>query len=164
MKTEFQIKLKTGDMYRFLMYHAYHGASGIFSVVAGLALVLYYVLPVSSRTQNSWIYLLFGVLFLVYQPWTLYTNAVRQVKLNPAFQKPLHYAVSDEGIAVQQGESSAQAGWEQVTKVRETGRSIFVYTGKKNAYIWVKKQLGKQEAQVRALLEKHVPAQKRKLK
>ena len=164
MKTEFEIKMAPGDMYRFLMYHAYHSFSGIFSIIAGLILLVLFFVNKGNNTPNGWIYLLFGVLFLAYQPWTLYTSSVKQVKLNPTFKKPLRYIVSDESIAVRQGEDAGQVSWEDVRKVRESAKNILVYTGKKNACIWVKSQLGQNETEVRELLKKHVSPEKIKLK
>lgn len=164
MKAKFDIKVTTGDMYRFMMYHAYHGFSGPFSVAAGAALIIYYIVNRAGGTENVWMYLAFGILFLLYQPWTLYTRAAKQVKLSAVFKKPLTYLVSEEGITVKQEENSNQIGWESVYKVRETARSIFVYTSSRNAYIWVKDQMGKKEPEVRGLIKQFVPERKRKLK
>lgn len=164
METEFEVRMTTGSMYRFLMYHAYHSFSGGFSILAGAALLVFYFLRLGKGTPNVWIYLLFGLLFLLYEPWTLYTASVRQVKLNPVYKHPVHYRVSAEGIAVQQGENTGQVGWESVQRVRETSQSILVYTGKKNACIWIKAQLGESAAPVRELLKKYVPADRLKLR
>lgn len=163
MNTEFEIKIKTMDMYRFLMYHAYHGASGVFSIVAGLALIAFFFIR-RGQLENSWIFLVFGVLFLAYLPWTLLNRAAQQVKLGTAFKKPLKYILSEEGVSVRQEEAAAEVAWEDICRVRETGSSILVYTGKKNAFIWVKSQMGDQETKVRELLRAHVPAKNLSLK
>ena len=34
MKAKFSIKVAQKNMYNFMMYYAYHGVSGIFSIVA----------------------------------------------------------------------------------------------------------------------------------
>lgn len=164
MKTEFEIKMTTGSMYRFLVYHAYHSFAGIFSIVAGAGLIGFYFANLQSSVSNVWIYLLFGLLFLLYEPWTLYTGSVKQVKLNPVYRKPLHYSISEEGIAVQQGDETGQVKWEDVRLVRETSQSILVYTGKKNACIWIKEQLGQKETLVREILKAYVLSDKLKLK
>ncbi len=161
MKAEFEIQITTGSMYRFLMYHTYHELSGIFSIIAGTVLLALYFW--ARGGVNSWIYLLFSILFFVYQPWTLYTGAVKQAKLNPVFKKPLGYSVSDDGIVVTQGEASNEAKWESVLKVCETRQSILVYTNPKSAFIWVKSQMGTQEPAVRKLILSHVDAKKAKL-
>ena len=163
MKAEFEIKITTGSMYRFLMYHTYHELSGIFSIIAGAVLLALYIWARRGNGVNSWIYLAFSILFFVYLPWTLYTRAARQARLNPVFKKPLGYFVSDEGIIVTQGKESNEAKWESVLKVRETGQSILIYTNPKSAFIWVKAQMGTQEAAVRELILAHVDAKKEKL-
>lgn len=163
MKAKFEIQITTGSMYRFLMYHAYHEISGRFSIVAGIVLLALYAWALSGESVNSWIYLLFSILFFVYQPWTLYTQAAKQAKLNPVFKKPLEYFVSDDGIVVTQGKESNEAKWENVLKVRETKQSILVYTHPKSAFIWVKAQMGAQEPAVRELICAHVDAKKVKL-
>lgn len=164
MKTEFDIKVTTNDMYRFLMYHAYHGFSGIFSIAAGAALIIYYILHRTGNVANVWMYLVFGILFLIYQPWTLFTRAAKQVQLSPVFKKPLGYSLSEEGITVAQDENTSRIAWEGVCKVCETSKSILVYTSSRNAYIWVKDQMGGKETAVRELLKQYVPAKKLKLK
>lgn len=162
MKSEFEINITTGSMYRFLMYHMYHSFQGIFSIVAGLGVLTLFLVFRDSR--QSWIYLLFGILFLVYEPWSLYTRAVKQAKLNPVFKKPLRYLVTDQGVTVNQDEAVNEAPWENICKVRETGRSIYVYTSVRNAFIWEKKQMGKETETVKQLLLTHVDPKKRKLK
>lgn len=164
MKSEFKIKMTTGAMYQFLMYHTYHKLSGFFSIILGLILIGYFMTPSGRSAQNSLVYLLFGILFLVYEPWTLYTKAAQQARLNPVFKEPLNYIVSEEGIQIVQGEASNELGWEHVFKVRETGQSLLVYTNQKNAFIWIKKQMGAEQQTVKELIRAHVPANKRKLK
>lgn len=163
MNAEFEIRIKTMDMYRFLMYHAYHGASGVFSIAAGLVLIAFFFIR-GEQLDNSWMFLVFGILFLVYLPWTLLNRAAQQVKLGDAFKKPLRYILSQEGVTVRQEESAAEVAWKDVCRVRETGSCILVYTGKKNAFIWVKSQMGDQETKVRELLKVHVPEKKLSLK
>ena len=107
MKAKFSIKVTQRNMYNFMMYYAYHGVSGIFSIVAAAALL---------------------------------------------------------GLAVWSGTHGGEIPWSAVTRVCETSQSIFVYTGKRNAFIWVKSQLGNNEKAVRNLLTAQVPESRRKLK
>lgn len=164
MEAKFEIQVTTGSMYRFLMYHTYHELSGIFSIAAGFAVLALYFWSAGGESVNSWIYLVFSALFFAYQPWALYTRAARQTKLNPVFKNPLSYLVSDAGIVVAQGKDANEIQWESVRKVRETRRSIYVYTSAKSAFIWVKSQMGEQEEAARKLLASHVSAGKVKLR
>ena len=164
MRTEFDMKINTMAMYRFLMNHVYSGLSGWISILTGAGMIAYYFMyGKDSGSSNPWIFLFFGVLFLVYMPWTLYSKAVRQTKLNPVFKHPLHYVLTEETLEVQQAEASNQIEWEKVWMVRETAQSILVYTGKKNAFIWVKSQL-QNEKEVRAILKKVMNPKRLKLK
>lgn len=162
MNAEFEIKVTRKAMYRFLLYHTYHSASGLVSIVAGVGLLLYFFLGTAGA--NHWIYAAFGILLLIYLPWTLFMQAAKQTQLNPVFKKPLHYVVSESGIRVEQEEASNEIAWEQVRRVCETRQSILVYTGAKNAFIWIRVQMGSEEAAVRALLVKNVDAKRLKLK
>ena len=101
MRTEFDMKINTMAMYRFLMNHTYRGMNGLFSILAGIGLIAYYVLSgKDTGSSNSWIFLVFGVLFLVYQPWTLYSKALKQTKLNPVFKHPLHYVTGQRNAFI----------------------------------------------------------------
>ena len=91
MKAKFEIRMTNQDMYNFLMYHSYHGFTGIFSIAAGIALLAYFFWCAGTGRENSFLYPLFGVLFLVYQPWTLFISSAKQVSSNPVFQKPIGY-------------------------------------------------------------------------
>lgn len=152
MKAKFEIKMTNQDMYNFLMYHSYHGFTGIFSIVAGIVLLGYFFWCMGTGRDSSFLYPLFGILFLVYQPWTLFISSAKQVTSNPVFQKPIVYEISENGITVSQDGETNEIGWDGVCRIREDKRSIFVYTGAKNACIWPKKQLGNQITEVKKIL------------
>ena len=158
MKAKFEIRMTNQDMYNFLMYHSYHGFTGIFSIAAGIALLAYFFWCAGTGRENSFLYPLFGVLFLVYQPWTLFISSAKQVSSNPVFQKPIGYELSEKGITVSQDGQTNEIGWDGVRRIREDKRSIFVYTGAKNACIWPKKQLGSQATEVRTILDACAPS------
>lgn len=63
MKAKFSIKVTQRNMYNFMMYYAYHGVSGIFSIVAAAALLGLAVWSGTHGGENTWLYALFGVLF-----------------------------------------------------------------------------------------------------
>lgn len=151
-KTSFDIKITNRDMYNFLMYHSYHSFTGGFSIAAGAALLAYDVWCRMQGSGSSVLYPFFGILFLIYQPWTLFISSAKQVTTNPVFSKPIHYELSENGITVSQDGQTTEIGWDGVFRIREGRRSILVYTGKKNACIWPKSQLGDQKETVKQLL------------
>ena len=79
MKAKFSIKVTQRNMYNFMMYYAYHGVSGIFSIVAAAALLGPAVWSGTHGGENTWLYALFGVLFAVYQPWTLFIHSAKHL-------------------------------------------------------------------------------------
>ena len=84
MTLEFDIKISDKDMYRFNMHHAYTGFQGIFATVIGLA-----VLTVAALTRGkvesvyTLLYLVFGVMFLIYMPVSLWMRSKRQILVSP---------------------------------------------------------------------------------
>lgn len=164
MRAEINIKIETKHMYHFLMYHIYHGVSGALSVIAGALLLISSVAIQDMQSTNKWLFLFFGVLFLAYQPWSLYIKAARQVKLSPIFKQPLTYILTEQELVVAQGETSNTVAWDTIYRVRETSQSILVYTSSRNAFIWVKSQMGSQEAEVRKILCSCVDAKRLSLK
>ena len=158
MKAKFEVKMTNQDMYHFLMYHSYHGFTGIFSIVAGIVLLGYFFWCLGTGREASFLYPFFGVLFLIYQPWTLFISSAKQVTSNPVFRNPIGYELSENGITVSQDGVVNEIGWDGVRRVCEDKRCIFVYTGAKNACIWPKKQLGSQMTQVQQILASCVPS------
>lgn len=177
MSVEFEVKMTPKMMFHFSMYHAYHSFAGWFSIAAGLILIGFYIWNGAGLEMRNLWNLIFGILFLLYEPLALYSRSVQTVKLNVVYKHPLHYTVSGEGIEVRQakpqggmdaeeyvesllGPGPTVAGWDSVIQVRETPESFFVYTGKKNACIWPMDQLGAQREEVRKILSECVPAEK----
>ena len=82
----------------------------------------------------------------------------------PMFQEPLEYTLNENGIKVEQKEEEAQITWEDVSKVRETGKSIFVYTSPLRAFIFPKVQYQDQVNTVKEIIKEHVKEDKCKWK
>lgn len=80
------------------------------------------------------------------------------------FQEPLLYTLNDEGIKIQQKEEEAQITWDDVSKVKESGKSIFVYTSPLSAFIFPKNQYDNQVEEVKQIIKEHVKEEKCKWK
>ena len=85
---EVDVKIQAGDLYDYLLMHTYNGPSGLLGSCFGALLV------VIALLKSQWIYLIAGIVLLLYLPWTLFVKSRRQA-LNPAFLKPLHYVLDD---------------------------------------------------------------------
>lgn len=153
MNLEFDVKIDSGVLYDYMLHHTYSGAAGILGSAAG-------ALGVVAFFMNGYpLYLILGAVILIYQPVSLFLRAKKQA-LSPVFKEPLHYTMTEEGVAVSQGETEQFQKWEDMYKAVSTGRSLILYTGKINASIFPRKDLGEKQVDVIAMISKHMPPKK----
>lgn len=155
---EFDVQIKAGDLYDYMLRHTYNGFSGIFGSLVGALMV------VGGVLTNSILLIIAGVVLLCYLPWTLFIKSRQQMLANPAFKQPLHYVLDAEGIEVSQGEEIQRQQWGDIWKAVSTGKSIIVYTSKVNACIFPKRDLKDRTSQVIQVLSTHLPASKVKIR
>ena len=155
---ELDIKISDKDLYDYMMAHSYNSASGILgSCVGGLMVVV-------ALLNGHWIYLICGVVLLLYLPFNLRIKSKQQALNNPAFQKTLHYTLDEEGITISLGEERQSQKWSDMYKAISTNRSIIVYTSRVNATIFPRKQLGDDLVQVIGMISTHMPPKKVKIR
>ena len=155
---ELDVKITSGDLYDFLLRHSYNSVSGLLGAVIGALGVIVGI------SRQYWIYLILGVVILLYLPWTLFIKSKQQVANNPVFKKPLHYVLDENGITISQGDSSTCQSWEDCLKAVSTGRSIIVYTAKNNATIFPKSQMQDKTTDVIEMISTHMPPAKVKIR
>lgn len=155
---ELDIKIEAADLYDYMLMHSYNSAGGILGSAFGAVLVVF------SLMNGQWIFLAGGVVLLAYLPCTLFLKSRRQALQNPAFRKPLHYVLDEDGICISQGEASARQSWEDMVKAVSTGRSIILYTSRINATIFPRAQLGDKKAAVIEMIATHMSPDKVKIR
>ena len=158
MEIEFDVKITSNVLYDYMLRHTYSSLSGVIGSVVG---VLMLILFASNRQP---ICLIIGAVILLYLPWTLFLRSRQQALNTPAFKKPLHYRLSDEGIEVSQDDTVEQMGWDGMVKAVSTVNSIIVYTTKTNACIFPKKDLGDKKYKVIEIISTHMPPGKVKIR
>ena len=158
MEIEFDVKMTAGDLYDYMLHHTYSSASGLIGEVVGALLVVAFFMGA------GWIYLIAGLVILAYLPVSLFMKSKQQFLLNPAFKKPLHYKLTEEGIAVSQVEETQAQKWEDMHKAVSTTRSLIVYTTPVNATIFPKRELGELAPGVIEIISKHMPPKKVKIR
>ena len=107
---ELDVKITSGDLYDFLLRHSYNSVSGLLGAVIGALGVIVGI------SRQYWIYLILGVVILLYLPWTLYIKSKQQAVNNPVFKEPLHYVLDENGVTISQGDSSTCQKWEDCLK------------------------------------------------
>lgn len=155
---ELDVKIESKDLYDYMLRHSYNSAVGIIGSCFGAMVI------VLALMTTQWIYLIFGLIILLYLPWTLFFRSKRQVLSNPSFQKPLHYLLDDHGLTISQGEDSVQYLWEEMHKAVSTGRSIILYTSPVNATIFPKAQMEDRKTAVIEMISTHMPPAKVKIR
>lgn len=155
---EFDVNIKAGDLYDYMLRHTYNSFSGMLGSGLGALMVI------AGIYMKGWLMVIAGVVLLCYLPWTLFLKSRQQMLANPAFKKPLHYTLDDEGIHVSQNETEEMQKWEDMVKAVSTGRSIIVYTSRMNACIFPKRELKDSTAQVIQVISTHLPAKKVKIR
>lgn len=151
---EFDVKITCNDLYDYMLHHTYHSAQGLLGTCLG-ALFIFVFLKNSQP-----LYLIMGIVLILYLPWTLYLRSAKQVQNNPAFKEPLHYVLDEEGIHISQGEITECQKWQDMHKAVATGRSMIVYTSRVRACIFPRKQLAGMEQQVLAYISTHMDPRK----
>ncbi len=164
-ETKLSIQIQPADMHHFLVHQNYTHFSGLFGVIISAAALIYLLLSFqTNEPSKNIILLLIGALFLVVQPLQLKLSSIQKVKAIPMFKEPLEYTLNDEGIKVQQKEEEAQITWQDVRKVIETRKSIFVYTSPISAFIFPKNQYSEQYNVVKSIIKQHVKEEQCKWK
>lgn len=155
MEVEFDVKITCGSLYDYLLHYTYTSLQGLVGAGAGaLFLVEYFV-------SRQFLFLACGLLILVYLPVSLYLRA-KQQSLNPVFKQPIHYRMTEEGIEISQGEETQTHGWDVFYKAGSTMGSVLLYTTKRNATIFPKRQLQEQDVlgKVMEMISTHMPPKK----
>ncbi len=158
VELEFDVEITSGILYDYMLRHTYYSMSGLIGTIVGALMVVWFF------AGGGIIFLIAGVIILFYLPWTLFLRSRQQILSNPAFKKPLHYKMTDEGIEVSQGEEAQTQGWEHMHKAVSTSRSIIVYTSPVNASIFPRKDLGEMLPKVIEVISTHMPPAKVKIR
>lgn len=158
MELEFDVKMTPAAMYDYLLHHTYSGMSGIVGALAGAFCIMVFL---ANRYP---IYLIVGIVILAYLPMSLFLKANQQVQGTPAFKKPLHYKLTEEGICVSQDGTEEMQSWDACFKAVSTRNSIILYTSRTTASIFPKKDLGEKKEAVVQIISTHMPPSKVKIR
>ena len=158
MEIEFDVNITSSALYDYMMSHTYHTLSGLIGTVVGALMIVGFFI--------KWhvVFLIAGLVIILYLPWTLFIKSKQQYLTNEAFKKPLHYKLDDEGIEVSQGDTVQKQKWEDMYKATSTAGNILVYTNKINACIFPKKDLGEKKSAVIQAISTHMDPSKVKIR
>ncbi len=154
----FDVKMTSGILYDYMLYHTYTGPSGLLGNCMGALMVVLFFYNGNIPA------LIGGLVVLAYTPWTLLLKSKQQMLRTASFNEPLHYELSAEGIRISQGDDTLLLEWDGLHKAVSTRQSIIVYTSKANACIFPRKDLDGQAIEVIRMLSEYLPPAKVKIK
>lgn len=135
-KVEFVTDIQMNDLMDFKIYHNYHSFSGLATVLFGVIMI---VISCVSIGRFNIAYTLmtgfFGFFFTIYTPVGIYLRVKKQIKTIPAFKEPVKYTVTNEKIALSQGDITEDLLWSDIYKIKFTGKNMVLYITSINANI-----------------------------
>lgn len=158
MELELDIKIDAKVLYDYMLHHTYGSFQGVLGTAIGALMIIGFI-----STQYV-IWLIGGLVLLAYLPWSLFLRSKQQMINTPAFQEPLHYRITEQGVEISQNEKKEFQSWEQMVKATSTSKSIILYTSKVNASIFPRKDLGEKEVLLIEMISKHMEAKRVKIK
>ena len=109
-------------------------------------------------------FIICGAILLLYMPISLFMNAKQQQLASPAFKKPLHYKLSEEGVFVSQDGQEEMQKWDDMYKAVSTPKSIILYTTRVNACIFPRKDLGTDVPKLMEIISTNMDPKKVKIR
>ena len=147
------VKLKTMDMFRFLMRHEYGSFSGLFGLAISILALISLLLDVAEGDRNTMIILGFlALVFTVFNPIRLFLRAQKQIVMNPSFKAPIEYTFGETGLHIAQGEEQMDVAWGDMRKLVHGKRIMVLYLSKVVGYIFPKSQCGGHFDEIAAMI------------
>lgn len=155
---EFDVKVNSKVLYDYMLHHTYSSFQGVMGTAVGALMVLGFFVT------GYVIWLIAGIVLLIYLPWSLFLKSRQQMLRTPAFKEPLHYHLTEDGVEISQNGEKEFQKWENMYKATSTGKSIILYTSRVNACIFPREDLKEKEVAVIEMISTHMPAGKVKIK
>lgn len=151
-------------MFRFNLYHAYHGFQGIIATLVGVWVLIMAGLTFGKvNLMYTIIYILLGILFLIYVPGNLYLRSKKQISSSEVLKNALQYRIDDDGVHVSQGEQTADLPWKQIYKMVSTKNQLLIYSSRLNAYIIPREAVREQYQTILGLAISHLEGYRLKM-
>ena len=155
---EVDVHMNASALYDYFLRHVYTSFSGMIGTIIGVFMIMVYFMK-----GISVLYLICGIIIILYLPWSLYLTAKKQ-SLQETFKNPLHYSFYENGVEVSQGETRQMQKWEDMIKAVSTSKSIIIYTGKNSASIFPRKDLEENAQRLIQIIFTHMDSKKVKIK
>jgi hypothetical protein len=130
-------------LYSFILNTNVRNPSGVIGILISLLALFWVVFKWNDLAANQRVaFIVVALIFTVINPALLAFKAFKQLKLNPAYKKPLVYDFTDEGIGISQGEAAQSIKWENVCRIMKTKSMVAIYTSRIHAFVIPLSELG----------------------
>ncbi len=152
------------DMFDFMMYHTYHNAAGIASVLIGIGAIVALILNIINKgeTMVTVLLVVIVVMFLANSPLTIWYRAKKQAELISDGAHTITYGFSSAGLDMTRGKDYASYEWNRIEKIIEAKKCYYFYLSKNSAFVLPKEDLLGNDAGFKRIL-KECGAKKLKL-
>lgn len=119
------------------MYHLYHTSGVVTAVlipligIVGFSLYGFYL----GEWKRAIFLLILGVGFSLVLHVNVLLRATQQATRNSAFSAGLVYEFTDEEMVISQGEEESHVSWKMITKTRQTGHLLLLYTDRIHSFL-----------------------------
>ena len=155
---EVDVHMDTSVLYDYMLRHTYTSPMGLVATLLGVMAIIFFAGGAGA------LYLIIGIVMILYLPWNLFLSARKQALTNEAFKRPLHYTFAEDGVYVSQGETVQKQAWKDMYKAVATPKSIVLYTSRVNASVFPRKDLGDNVTGVIQIISTHMPPKKVKIR
>jgi len=140
---DFTAEVTKQDLMNFKLYHNYHSVGGVAGFLFGIIALIICGFSIANKLNISYI-LMMGFFGLVYTPIGMKLKVNSQIKQNPAFNKPIRYVVTEDKITLTMGDVTEELMWDDIFRIKCTGRSLVLYITSVRANIIPLKCIGNQ--------------------
>lgn len=146
LTVDFTAEVTKQDLMNFKLYHNYHSVGGVAGFLFGIIALIICGFSIANKLNISYILMMgfFGLFFTVYTPIGMKLKVNSQIKQNPAFNKPIRYVVTEDKITLTMGDVTEELMWDDIFRIKCTGRSLVLYITSVRANIIPLKCIGNQ--------------------
>ena len=128
LQVQFETQVTEQDLMNFKLYHNYHSVGGVAGLLFGIVALIICVVSVGQVNISYTLMMgFFGLFFTVYTPIGMKLKVKQQMKTVAAFKEPVRYTVTEVKILLQQGAVAEEMLWEDIFKIKCTGKSLVLY-------------------------------------
>lgn len=157
------VKLDRDSLFRMMMYLYYmRKLLIVMAVITIYGAVMIAVSLSRGSLRLAGMFAFVVCFFTVFQPIFLKMRASSMLKTNPAYAKPMSYAMDEEGCSVTQEEHKSYFTWDEIDHVTFTKWDIVLHVDKGHAYLIPRNSIPFSHKKIEDFIHNHVDRRKEK--